>query len=620
MGKTGSGFILVSALTLSALTLSALALAKTEDFYMLADRTQVGTEDTFVVEIVLNNPPEGAALVLPKPGNFEILSRNESSQISIVNGAMKQGRKFELVLRATKPGKLIIPPAVLQSKEGTMKTESLTLDVVQGRTAPARKERRQASNPFGLPPGFRLPPGFQLPPGFSMGDEDDESSEGDDNIKPEKGADSDLFVKAVVDKTEAFAGEEVNYTLYIYSRIELAQVNGAKLPKFEGFWSPDTQTPNELRPTEAVLNGVRYSRYLIRQKALFAMKPGTFEIEPAEIEVTTGFMFAGRQMSRRANAIKLKINPLPPPNTTANVGRWRLLTQATQSRVQIGEPVQLKVVLEGKGFLSAVEVPKLQAPSGLRAFDPQVTDKPDYDGHPVGGRRTLEYVLVPERTGVFTIPGLSFRYFDPKTKKYEESKTDDISIEVTASAAGSNGNTAGVAGVGGPKNELKGKGMRPLRTTAQFVTMSAPLFERPWFIPVSVAPVALALIFSLASFVFRPKSLSALELSKKAKAARKRLAQAHRLKEKGTAAQFYAEVERAVLGFIEAKTSLPALGLNRSQLDDALKSHGLADEERARLLALLERCDFGRYAPGMGEAKARSVTLSDAESVMEALS
>jgi BatD DUF11 like domain len=602
----------------SALTMSALAFAKTEDFYMLADRTQVGTEDTFVVEIVLSNPPEGAALSLPKPGDFEIISRNESSQISIVNGLMKQGRKFELVLRATKPGKLTIPPAVLQSKEGTIKTESITLDVVKGRTAPTRRERRQASNPFGLPPGFRLPPGFQLPPGFSIGDEDDESSE-EDNVRPEKGADSDLFVKAVADKTEAFVGEEIGYTLYIYSRIELAQVNGAKLPKFEGFWSPDTQTPNELRPSEAVLNGVRYSRYLIRQKALFAMKPGSFEIEPADIEVTTGFMFAGRQLSRRSNAIKLKINPLPPPNTTANVGRWRLLTQATQTKVQIGEPVQLKVVLEGKGFLSAVEVPKLQAPSGLRAFDPQVTDKPDYDGHPIGGRRTLEYVLVPERTGVFTIPGFSFRYFDPKTKKYEESKTDDISIEVTANAsAGSSG--VGTGGVGGPKNELKGKGMRPPRTSAQFVARSAPLFERTWFVPLSVAPVALALMFSLVSLVFRPKSLTALELNKKAKAARKRLAQAHRFKEKGTTAQFYAEVERAVLGFIEAKTSLPALGFNRLQLDEALKAHGLPDEERARLLALLERCDFGRYAPGMGEAKARSVTLSDAESVMEALS
>ena len=48
-----------------------------------------------------------------------------------------------------------------------------------------------------------------------------------------------------------------------------------------------------------------------------------------------------------------------------------------------------------------------------------------------------------------------------------------------------------------------------------------------------------------------------------------------------------------------------------------LTEAGIAEVERARIIAVLEICDMGRYAPGMGEATARRRALSEAAQAME---
>ena len=51
------------------------------------------------------------------------------------------------------------------------------------------------------------------------------------------------------------------------------------------------------------------------------------------------------------------------------VGRWRLSREVSQTEVALGEPVQVKLVLEGRGNLQGVQLPALGAPAAFKAFD-----------------------------------------------------------------------------------------------------------------------------------------------------------------------------------------------------------------------------------------------------------
>ena len=141
----------------------------------------------------------------------------------------------------------------------------------------------------------------------------------------------------------------------------------------------------------------------------------------------------------------------------------------------------------------------------------------------------------------------------------------------------------------------------------------------PWFLPVAFAPLALTLLagaFLLARGAFGTETPESLK-KKQARAARKRLAAAAKLLKTGSTADFYAEVERALTSFMSARLGTPVTGLVRAELVARLTEAGIAEAERARIIAVLETCDLGRYAPGMGEVFARQKALSDAAAAME---
>lgn len=614
MARTGS------ALAIAVLVLAAgPAFGAELEFYMTVDRNKVGTEDTFRCEIVVSNAPEGAVVQFPAPSEFEVLSRSESTQMSYSVGSggmgqIKQVRKFTLIMRANKVGTLTIPAAGLQTAARTYKSEAIKIEVVPGRLAPdPRTQPRQPQNPFGLPPGF--PFGADDDPLQGLND-----PFADDPAIPR--SDSDLFLRATLDRPEVFVGEQVTLSLYIYSRMDLAGVDSVQMPKLEGLLSQEIATPTNLQADDRSLGGVRYRAYLLRSKALFALKPGELTIEPAEADIVSGvYPFSQRKMHRKSNALALKVKALPAG--ASNVGKWRLSSTVNQTDIALGEPVQLKVILEGRGNLRAVTIPKLDAPGSFRVFDPQQSEKTTITKNQVGGQRSVEYVLVPQQTGRFDLPGLTLEYFDPETQQLEKTSTDPIAITVRPSGTGqqalavpSNNATQTEPAA---RNQLVGGGLKSLRHTATFSEPRSAAWSRPAFLPLAITPFALSLVLAAIGFArrnFGQETEQSLK-DKQARAARKRLAQAEKLAGHGSTTEFYAEVEKALRSFLEARLSMNVTGLTRSQLDEAMTAAKVPEPVRKRVLAVFENCDLGRYAPGMGDPSARRHALDDAAHAME---
>ncbi len=597
---------------LAVLLLATPAMAEVE-FYQTIDRDKVGTEDTFRLTIVVAGAPDGATVQFPAPADLEVLSRSQSTQMSYSIGAagtgnIKHVQKYTLTLRANRTGSLTIPAAVLTAASRTYKTEALKVEVTKGTLAPPPQAQQPRTN---FPPPF----GGQDPFGGMFGNQ------------PPQGpaSDSDVYLRATIDKDEVYLGEQVTMSLMIYSRYDLSSVDSVTMPKLEGFWSEDIDSPTQLASEDKVINGIQYRVYVLRRRALFPVKTGVVVVDAAEADITTGFSFVGQRIHRKGNVLMVKVKTLPKGGTTANVGRWRLSTEVSQTKIALGEPVQVKVSLEGRGNLKNAAVPPLVGPPSLKVYEPQTSDRLTSVKGALGGKRTMEYVVLAQQTGTFTLPGLTFSFFNPETKKFEESKTDPIVLTVTPGAGGgtvvaapnSNNNSAPDPTL---KNQLVATGLKSLRHTGSFRAPSRPLYALPFFLPLALAPLGLSLGFGLFGLTRRlaTRADPAAARRRQAKAARARLASAEKLQRTGKTGDFYAEVEKALVSFLEAKLSVPISGLQRSQLDGLMSAQQVAPAIRARVIAVLETCDMGRFAPGMGEADARSKALDDAAAAMQA--
>jgi len=613
MRRTGSGW---TALLAGVVLLASAPAWADIEFYQKVDRTEVGTEDTFRLSVVVADAPPSAQVQLPAPRDFEVLSSSRSSQrsIQLAGGGpavIQDVTTHTLILRATRTGKLTIPPAVLTTAGRTYKTESIQLTVKPGRLGPAPG---QASRPA-LPDPFRNFPGRDP---FEDAETDDEP------IIPR--GDTDLFLRASLDRNEVYVGEQTTLSLYIYSRVDLSSVDAVTMPKLEGFWSEDVESPTQLSGEQKIVNGIPYRAYLLRRRALFPVKAGTLTITPAEADITTGFLFAGHRVHRVANGLKVKVKPLPPGGppgiANAHVGSWQLTLDVTPTRVELGQPITVKVILDGTGNVKNVTPPKLTAPASLKVYDPTTTDRLTPNKNKIQGRRMMEYLVMPQRTGTFTLPALEFPYFDPRRREYDVTRTDPVTITVEAGAGG----VASTGPMPPPspdaaheqKNVLTASGLRPLRYQARFMAPSTPLWEQLFFLPAVLTPVGLLFGVMLMGQV-RGRLLTQTEAGRKkqqARAARKRLAAAEKLVGQGSTSDFYAEVEKALQGFLEARLHTPVVGLTREALDERMAAAGVAPERRSKTRFVLEACDMGRFGGG-SELSERNRVLDEAEAVME---
>jgi hypothetical protein len=431
----------------------------------------------------------------------------------------------------------------------------------------------------------------------------------------------DLLLRAAVDNDRPFVGQQVTYSLYLLARINVSGIDKLQLPRLDGFWTEEIEAPQQLVGEARILDGVPYRSFLLRKRALFALRPGHAVIEPAEVEVLTGFgmLFSRGSSRRQSQEVTLDVQPLPPGKPPGfdpgNVGQWSLSASVDPVNVTVGQPVTFRLIATGRGNVRDLRLPRLGAIAGLRAYDATTTDKETIEKGQVTGTRTVEQLLVPERTGAVEVPALSMDIFDPAQKQYRTLRTEAVSLSVSPAAAGS------TAAEPAAQNLLAAGGVRPIRLRLTPATRGAPPWNKPWFWPLlALPPFGLALLLGLG----RARRLLVVDPQQKRvklarSAAAKRLRGAQALLAKGEAGAFYAEVARAITGYLADKQGVVASGLTRDELAAALAERGHSDEVVQRLLRVLDDCDRARFAPRSGEATAREAMLTRADQVINDL-
>ena len=577
---------------------------------------------TLQISVTTSSKGEAADLQLPPLYDFDVVSRAQSEQVSFqfVGGqpSFRRTTAYSIALTPHRQGKSFIGPANVTWKGKRYQTPTLGVKVLAPGQGPSGRKKR-------APPPDPIDP---FGPSSRFSQQGREQDLGDaDPFKGMHPGSKDLVLRGSVDNERPYAGQQVTYALYLLARVNVSGIDKLQLPRLDGFWNEELEQPQQLVHESRVIDGVQYRSYLLRRRALFPLRAGKATIEPADVEVLTGFgmLFSRSSLRRQSQKITLEVQPLPPGKPQGfddgNVGVWSMTATAEPPRAAVGQAISYRLQVSGRGNVRDLQLPKLPNIAGLRAYDATSTDKSSVEHGLVSGTRTVEQLLVPERTGEFQIPALTLETFDPIARAYKTIRTQPIPVSVQVGAATSGATTT--SGAQAAQNLLAAGGLRPIRLElTQFSRASAPPWTRPWFWPL----FALGPVVAMAAFITARarqaigRDAQGRRVRGATRAAKKRLRGAQELLQKAHEPQsFYAEVARALTQYLADKQGLAAVGMTREELSRALAQRGHARATIDELLAALDDCDHARFAPGAAEVAAQEGLLARADKVLEAL-
>lgn len=573
------------ALVVPVLLVAAPASAQTATVTMRANTTRVAVGDTLVLRV--RAEVQGATVQdvqLPEMPGFQILSRQVSRPFSFSFGFGNQRRtvqsstEYILQLRALEPGTHRIAPAKAIVGGRTFTSDPLTVVVTGSRSTP------------GATPDGGATSVDQALPGQGQAEVD------------EARFDPNAFLRTVVDEGEPYVGQQVTVSIYLYVRGGLrSSPHIEQEPSTDGFWIQDLlPATRSLDATQQVVRGNLYRVYELRRFAAFPLHPGKLTIGPMEVEIEMGSlfdMFRGRGPVERTGApATLDVRPLPPPSPDDTVvGDFQIHADLDRSTVTTGDAATLRVEVKGTGNLRDVELSLPDVP-GLRVLAPQIDDDIEAPGDRVGGTRTFEWLLVPEKPGTYPLPALGFHAFDPDGATYEDVRTQQLTLEAVGQpiqAAGEEpeaGQPPSPDTGGGDKNRFG-----PIRAQSALARHTTPVVDRAWYVPVLAVPPFLFLaIFGVGRARQRWRERGAARAP--ARSVRRKLQAAREHAKAGEPRAFYGAVAQAMTRALALRLDEPVGGYTHGELRARLDARGMEPELAGRIMDELEGCDYARFS------------------------
>jgi hypothetical protein len=456
---------------------------------------------------------------------------------------------------------------------------------------------------------------------------------------PETGADGpatctfvqpDLFLQLEVTDLQVYLGEPlrmqirgfVDRNVVGFSIGQLFSQLVRKEPTMEGFLRTNLE-PREIEVQTQFVQGRPYLWTTLRDKLLYPTRVGRLVLGPAEAVVTLHDFLRSREIRRTTPELPIEVRPLPAAGKPAgfspnNVGaRIALGLAASPTAARVGESIEVTVTITGEGNLAGfrVDPPVLAGCTVLKASDHVVEPTADE----LNGTRTVTFLVTPTAPGELDLSSFALPYFDYQDERYVQARPAPVRVAVAPAAPGATpppavaepGRTAPAAGQPTasirPWNDL-GRPARPLHAHWLFwVLLLLP--------PVSLgglhAATGATRWFRRRRGIVRPGDVFRRSQSS--------LRQIARGKAPGDAAAQLGLVEDALLDYLEARLRAPLRGYATPELQRRLVAAGFPETAVARLVAQLDSCAFGRFAPSASRQQGASDAARGALDVLRDL-
>ena len=525
----------------------------------------------------------------PSIKGFDVLmgpSRSQQSNTQIVNGNVTSTSSitFTYILMANNAGEYTIPGASIIVDGDQMVSNSVRIKVLpqdQGSSNSSSSSSTHSSSGTGV-------------------------------------SNQDLFITASASKTNVYEQEAFVLTYKIYTRESNLQLNNAKLPDFKGFHSQEIEMTTNARWTPEHYQGRNYYTTVYRQFVLFPQQSGKLYIDPAQFQMTVGkpvqsddpfdaFFNGGSNVieikkSISTPKIAINVNPLPagkPADFSGGVGEFNISSSINNKELKTNDAITIKLVISGTGNRKLISNPEIKFPDDFEVYDPKVDNQVRLTREGLTGNKVIEYLAIPRHAGTYKIPGVSFSYFDIRSKSYKTLKTEEYVINVEKGA----GNADQVIANFTNKEDLKvlGEDIRYIKQNEVTLQPKGSFFYGSmtyWLF--YIIP---ALAFIIFFIIYRKQAaenanVAKMRTKKANKVATKRMKLAGKLLSENKKDAFYDEVLKALWGYISDKLNIPVSRLSKDNIEEKLRNHGVNEELIKEFLNALNDCEFARFAPG----------------------
>ncbi|MDE2700075.1 MAG: BatD family protein [Gemmatimonadota bacterium] len=573
------------------------------------DRTRVEVGDLiqFRVEVEAAQMGSVSAPQVPTPDGLQLTGSTSSTSMSvnIVNGEMttKRTTTYVFSFRAQRVGTHVLGPAQLAHEGKTLRSDQVRIEVVK---RSGRPQTRPAPST-----------------GRSMGQSEIQEIE------------QNLFLQAIPEKRMVYVGEQVGVTYKLFTRYDLRNVQYGHVPTFTGFWAETVFDAQRLNMQREVVDGRAFNTALLKRLALFPTTAGKHTLEQLEVncEVVGGRRSRGlfdfdpfgafdtQQVAVRSGDIEIEVIPLPagaPKGFGGTVGKFEMRAEAIPGTVKAGDPVAVKVVVQGAGNLHAINEPIRPERSGFKFYDPKTNLETRKRGTRISGQKTFEYVAIPYKTGQVILPPFTLAYFDPVQKLYKTVQTKPIALQVTPGEQ----MPQPVDGLPGEEVRALGRDIRYIKPDRMHLAdQDLLLYQRSGFWLLQLIPVlGVAGAYAYRRHRVRLEGDVAYARRRRSRSeAQRRLGKARGLMEAGDSAGFHGEVHRSLSQFVADRTNRVAASLTADQIGAMLVERGVDAQVIAGVQDVFGQCDQARFAPGQISAEQMQALFAQTEDLIGAL-
>lgn len=359
----------------------------------VTDRTQVGLEESFNLELRASGGVEGEPDLSVLDKDFELLGRSQSSQIQIINSDISRTTIWHLSLLARSAGRKTIPAICVEDDC----TAPVVIDV--------------------LPAG--------------------QSSNG-------VSGSSDLILEVSAEPNKIWVQSQLLYKVRILTRLNFLQ---ASLTDPEPYGVEAVlEKLGEDRNYETERDGLRY-RVIERSYAIFPQHSGHLKIPPIRFSAQVAdaglrgydpFNQRTRQLRRHSKEINVHVLSATDTKGRSWLPAYKLSFdddwQEHPPQLTVGEPATRTITLRASGLPSA-QLPEISIdiPEGVRSYPDRPNREDQFNEKGLLGILQQKLALVPTKPGTLRLPEIKIDWWDLQEEHWQQSFVPAIELEVLPS-------------------------------------------------------------------------------------------------------------------------------------------------------------------------------------------
>ena len=390
------------------------ALAAEKKFEVSLDRNRVAIGEKVQLGLAFYGTQSMPAPDLGNIDGLDIKYAGPSTMMTVINGQVSSSITHMYIIQPLKIGKFQLGPFTFKYKGDDYASNMVFLEAVDERVAPMS----QATGP-------------NIIQQMNMGDR--------------------IYLTLFVDKPAAYVNELIPVTVKLY--VNRLNVSDIQLPSFdqEGFSKVEFKEPKQYRER---VGGMLFE-VLEFKTSIFGTKPGDYRLGPAKIKCSVmvprtasrgpmaddffpsdpygGSMFDDfftrferYPLELKSQEAQIVVSPIPaegrPSSFMGAVGDYQFIFTASPTKVKVGDPITLHMDINGTGNFNTVIIPRLDATTGFKTYEPQVKTEEN--------RKSFTQVLIPETETVTQVPKATFTYFDPNAREYKSITQGPIPLQV----------------------------------------------------------------------------------------------------------------------------------------------------------------------------------------------